>query len=109
MKKFLLFTTALVLAGPAFGADLRVPTKATMMTAAPVPFSWTGCYIGAHAGYGWGSTDVQDPAAAFAFANGTTQRAATRGGLAGGQIGCDYQFAGGWVVGVEGSAAWADI
>ena len=29
--------------------------------------------------------------------------------LAGGQVGCDYQFAGNWVVGLEGDFAWADI
>jgi outer membrane immunogenic protein len=109
MKKLLLATSALVLAGPALGADLRIPTKSPAMVAAPVPFSWTGCYIGAHAGYGWGRTDVTDPAGFFAFANGQTTRANTRGPLAGGQIGCDYQFAGGWVLGIEGSAAWADI
>jgi outer membrane immunogenic protein len=108
MKKLLLATSALVLAGPALGADLRIPTKAPAIVAAPVPFSWTGCYVGAHAGYGWGRTNITDPNPA-GFANGTTQTANTRGALAGGQIGCDYQFAGGWVFGVEGSAAWADI
>ena len=32
-------------------ADMAV--KARPM-AAPAAFSWTGCYVGAHAGYGWG-------------------------------------------------------
>jgi outer membrane immunogenic protein len=29
--------------------------------------------------------------------------------LAGGQVGCDYQFASNWVAGIEGSASWANI
>jgi outer membrane immunogenic protein len=110
MKKLLLATSALVVAGPALGADIPVPAKAPMIAAvAPLPYSWTGCYIGAQAGYGWGRTDVTDPAPFFGFANGQTTRASTRGGLVGGQVGCDYQFAGGWVVGLEGDIAWADI
>jgi outer membrane immunogenic protein len=107
MKKLLLATSALVLAGPAFGADL--PVKAPPMVAAPVAFGWTGCYVGAHAGYGWGRTDVQDPAPAFAFANNQQVTANTDGALIGGQVGCNYRFAGGWVVGIEGGAAWANI
>src|SRR5260370_8516762 len=29
--------------------------------------------------------------------------------FAGGQVGCDWQFAPTWLIGVEGTAAWADI
>lgn len=29
--------------------------------------------------------------------------------MGGGQIGCDYQFAPGWVAGVEGRAAWSSL
>jgi outer membrane immunogenic protein len=109
MKKLLLATSALVIAGPAFAADIPVPAKAPIMTAPPIPYSWTACYVGVHAGYGWGRSDVTDPAPFFGFANGQTTRANTRGFLAGGQLGCDYQFAGNWVVGLEGDFAWADI
>ena len=111
MKKMLLATSALVLAGPAFAADLRMPMKAPMVAAAPA-YSWTGCYIGAQAGYGQGQKDFTDPGGAFPFAfapAGTTVGVETQGGLAGGQIGCNYQFAGGWVLGIEGEYAWADI
>jgi len=31
------------------------------------------------------------------------------GFVGGGQIGCDYQFAAGWVAGVEGRAAWSSL
>ena len=33
----------------------------------------------------------------------------TDGFLGGGQIGCDYQFATNWVIGVEGNFSWANI
>lgn len=111
MKKVLLATSALILASPAFGADLRMPAKGpVIMAAAPVPFSWTGCYIGAHAGYGWGRIAVTDPTPGiFAFAGNQTVTANTQGFLAGGQAGCNYQFAGAWVVGLEGNLAWANL
>jgi outer membrane immunogenic protein len=109
MKKLLFATSALILAGPAFGADLRLPVKAPMMAAAPVPYSWTGCYIGAQVGYGWGYTDFTDPSGSNFAPGGQTVRDQTRGGLAGGQIGCNYQFAGNWVVGIEGDYTWANI
>src|SRR5881296_586308 len=53
MKKLLLASTAvgaLAIAGPALAAD--IPVKAPPAVA-PVPvFTWTGCYIGGHAGFG---------------------------------------------------------
>ena len=33
----------------------------------------------------------------------------TSGFLAGGQVGCDWQFAPNWLVGIEGVGAWVDI
>jgi outer membrane immunogenic protein len=109
MKKLLLASSALMLAGPALAADLpRMSLKAPVVAA--VPYSWTGCYVGAHAGYGWGTTDFFDPIGGFAnLGPGTTVRAKPRGPLAGGQIGCNYQFASNWVVGIEGEYSWANI
>src|SRR5438445_12274563 len=102
MKKLLLASSALMFAGPAFAADLpaRMSVKAPVVAA--VPYSWTGCYVGAHAGYGWGTTDFYDPAGNFALAAGTTVRAKREGPLAGGQIGWNYQFASNWEVGLQG-------
>ncbi len=110
MKKLLLASSALMLAGPAFAADLpaRMSVKAPVVAA--VPYSWTGCYVGAHAGYGWGTADFFDPFGNFTFAAPpATVSAKTQGGLAGGQLGCNYQFASNWVVGIEGDYAWANI
>src|SRR5437773_2781750 len=84
MKKLLLASSALMFAGPAFAADLpaRMSVKAPVVAA--VPYSWTGCYVGAHAGYGWGSTDFYDPFGNFTLVAGTTVRAKREGPHAGG-------------------------
>jgi len=85
---------ALMAANPSFAADLAF--KAPPL--APVPFSWTGCFGGGHLG-GAFSYDKIRSSGDFSSA----------GFVGGGQIGCDYQFAPGWVVGVEGRAAWTSL
>jgi outer membrane immunogenic protein len=86
-----------------------MPLKAPPIVAAPA-FSWTGCYIGAHAGYGWGR-DTND--FGNAIASGVTENEGfpaefgpfnhnTSGGVAGGQAGCNYQIQSNWLIGVEG-------
>ena len=114
MKKLILAAAALVsLSIPAFAADMPVKERPV-----PVPvFTWTGCFLGMHAGGGWAHKDVTDPIAlvqdSFAGAPATigvtTASISPSGGVVGGQFGCDYQFAPNWVVGVEGSAAGATI
>ncbi|HSR09566.1 MAG TPA: outer membrane beta-barrel protein [Bryobacteraceae bacterium] len=74
----------------AFAADL--PLKAPVM--APPVFSWTGCYVGGHVGAG----AMHD---SFTDENGN-------GGLAGGQVGCNYQD-GNTVFGIEGEGYWSGI
>src|ERR1700674_5637915 len=96
MKKILLAgvaTAAVAVAAPASAADLRMPVKAAPI-AAPAPyFSWTGCYIGAHIGWGWGNKDFANAtsggSAEFNL-NGTVDQS---GAIFGGQLGCNYQFA----------------
>lgn len=123
MKRILLATTALAFASPAFAADLapaRMPLKAPPVVARP--FSWTGCYIGGHLGVGWGHDNFRDPNTLFndvAFpGSGLGVFAPTGAGvgfeqgagfLGGGQIGCDYQFATNWVVGIAGDFSWTDL
>jgi outer membrane immunogenic protein len=92
---------ALTAAIPAFAADL--PTKApAMIAAAPAPFSWTGCHIGGHLGGAF-----SDDTSTNRFGTSTSHNSS--GFVGGGQIGCDYQFAPGWVLGVEGRAAWSSL
>jgi outer membrane immunogenic protein len=109
MRKLLLASSALVFAGSAFAADMRMPTKAPPPVAAP--FSWTGCYIGAHAGYGWGQKEFSDPQLGGFFTiapPGAVVDVDTDGWLAGGQVGCNYQT-GSFVFGLEGEFSWANI
>src|SRR4051812_49832969 len=57
MKKFLLGTVALValgIAAPASAADLAARPYKAAPIAAPMMYDWSGFYIGANGGYGWG-------------------------------------------------------
>lgn len=97
---------AFVAAGPAAAADMRV--KAPVYKAAPAPrpvmaaYNWTGCYIGAQAGYTWGRTtylDTQDLTGTSFDLNG---------GVAGGHVGCNYQV-NSFVIGIEGDYEWTGL
>jgi outer membrane immunogenic protein len=113
MKKLLFFAQAAALAvtmaGPAVAADM--PLEAATPFAAR--FNWTSCYLGGHLGGGFAHKDITDPVqlvqdsflGAGATNGITTVSPAPSGVVIGGQIGCDYQFASSWVVGVEGAAS----
>lgn len=114
MKMALLATaaaSAIVASGAAFAADLGVPLKAPPPP--PPVFSWTGCYIGTNSGLGAGHTKWQDtvPDGNFDVFTTSARRAQTdfSGGVAGGQVGCDLQWWGNWVVGVQGQFDWSDM
>jgi outer membrane immunogenic protein len=95
MKKLLLSTSFFVLGSAAvMAADLPMHTKAPIVSA-PV-FSWTGCYLGVHAGGG------------LMTSSNTEGNLNGKGAIAGGQAGCNYQD-GNWVFGVEGEGYWSDI
>jgi len=117
MKATLLMGAALsLLAIPAFGADLE-PEMQVKAPPVPPPFTWTGCYGGAHVGGGWASKSLTDPVQlvqdSFSAAPVTTGVTAVSfspmGFVGGGQIGCDYQFAPTWVVGIEGAASGSTL
>ena len=79
-------------ASQASAADL--PRKApAYIPPAPPPMTWTGCYIGANVGGAWGRFELDTPGGEFSRSGS--------GFAGGGQIGCDYQFAGGWVIGIR--------
>jgi outer membrane immunogenic protein len=113
MKKLLLAgiaAAALGIAGPAHAADLGVGPYRAAPALGPIPiFTWSGCYLGGHGGGGFGRKDADDPTGANFAALGEGVRVNTSGFLAGGQVGCDWQFAPNWLVGIEGAGAWADI
>jgi outer membrane immunogenic protein len=91
----------------ASAADL--PRKAPLYMPLPPAFSWTGCYIGGNIGYGWGRETVSisnlgetTGVAELAGVSLGPVTGSTNGVLGGGQIGCNYQFASNWVIGIEG-------
>lgn len=95
--------------GSGSAADMAMPLK-TPMVAAPVPFSWTGFYIGGNVGAGWGTVEptvLANPAIPLA-ANLTLGTVSPSGFVGGGQLGFNWQT--GWVVwGVEGDFDGAGI
>ena len=93
----------LALGMPALGADMAVkaPPLGTPIVA---PYSWTGWYIGANAGYGVG----QGPGT-FAFSPAfETFNAMPAGGFGGGQLGFNYQISS-FVLGAETDIQGAGI
>jgi outer membrane immunogenic protein len=96
---------ALGICGSALAADmpLKAPAAAPLI---PAPPSWTGCYIGGNLGGGWALKDWTNPRGDLDVSGGT---AALGSFVGGGQIGCDYQFALPWVIGLEGMFNGADL
>src|SRR5437667_7503625 len=110
MKKFLLAAVALsaVLGGSATAADLAVNPGYRVP---PRVWSWTGFYIGAHVGAGWGTkewTNNTAPVGILTFAFSSDNSHTVNGILGGGQIGYNWQT-GPVVWGVEIQASGADI
>ena len=92
--------------GMAFAADAPIYDKGVVSPAPMVApmWSWTGFYIGANAGYGWGNIDNSD--------NGIFGRRDfdldADGGLVGGQVGYNWQMDN-FVFGVETDLQYADL
>jgi outer membrane immunogenic protein len=105
VRKYVLGTAALIaLARPAIAADFADPVYG-----APPVWHWTGCYAGGHAGGLGGSSEkwiVRTPGGDF--------QGQSLGGhdvdsfIGGVQAGCDYQFAGGIVIGIQGDHGWTN-
>jgi Ribbon-helix-helix domain len=76
---------------------------------APLP-SWTGLYIGVHAGAVWqnlSSGSINDPNGFNA--SGPRTGGSALGGVGGLQAGYNWQFAPAWVAGVEGDISWTSL
>lgn len=96
---------------PVLAADMAVKAPPP----APTPMmSWTGFYIGANAGGGWARTDWQDNAVTLCPGNGLFNVAScdipqkAKSFIGGGQVGARWQT-GQWVVGIEGTADYANF
>jgi outer membrane immunogenic protein len=103
--------------GATFAADLEpaAPLSKAPVYKAPVvsgPYNWTGFYLGANVGYGWGSADSSTNfASGVAFPGNTdadpfpalphSDSLKLNGPNGGGQIGYNWQFTRTGVVGIE--------
>ena len=88
-------------------ADL--PVKAPIV-APVVLYNWTGCYIGIEGGYKFGKSQhyFTDPFNGVTW--DVTDRFNIDGGLAGGTLGCNYQWPSTrWVLGFEGDWSWTGV
>lgn len=114
---------AALFAGSAFAADLPVRTAAPapVLMAAPI-FSWTGFYVGVNAGYAGnkfeypfsGDVNIREDAQSMlgrpgTYTYGGKPSITSSGGVFGGQVGYNWQFANRWVVGLEADYQWANI
>jgi outer membrane immunogenic protein len=100
MRNVLIGAAALIaLAGPATAADMRIAVKATPAVPAWI---WTGCFAGGHAGGLWDKEKWINRTPGGAFPNEFLGQHTVSSWLGGVQAGCDYQFAGSFVVGIQG-------
>jgi outer membrane immunogenic protein len=117
MNRLTIITVAL-LAGTtlASAADMRMPAKAPPIAPPPI-WSWTGFYIGAHAGYGFGADDNvettgQAPGNIANVLGGARPGSVSldrNGFIGGGQIGYNWQFAPNWLFGIEADISYTDF
>jgi outer membrane immunogenic protein len=82
-------------------ADLNA--TAAPARVAPVPFTWSGWYVGINGGYGWGRSNWSDPAI-----DPDLRRFGLSGGVAGGQVGYNWQT-GPFVLGLESDLDWTNL
>jgi outer membrane immunogenic protein len=105
MKQLLtlsLAALAAVTAGAASAADLPArPAPPRAPVYAPLAYNWTGFYIGINGGGAWADK-------CWAFAGLSDGCNKPSGGLAGGQVGFNWQM-GQFVFGVEADGDWADL
>ncbi len=100
MKKLLLAVVAAVTLGTgAKAADLGSPRMPIAAAVVAQAFPWSGFYLGAHVGYGFGNSR---------FVNGIAFPTSVNGPLVGGQIGFSYQI-NQIVLGAEADLAFAAI
>src|SRR5260370_39424546 len=97
----------LATAGAASAADL--PVKAPPYVAAAPVASWTGCWVSGGVGYGMWNQDhfTETDPGHVAFSSTTTDGG--RGWLGRAGVGCDYQLAPSFVIGIFGDYDWLSL
>jgi outer membrane immunogenic protein len=111
MKKYSLAILASCIAMPVMAADVPA-NEPVVAEAPPAVYDWTGFSVGVHAGVAGG--DVTDPFSLFDEYEGeeilSGELGLNNGGVfGGGGVGADYQFSGGFVVGVLADISATDI
>jgi outer membrane immunogenic protein len=105
MKRLAFAAVLAFIGGQALAADLPPPppmprAPATYIPVVP-PYNWTGFYIGGNLGAGWTTSGgVSDTLGSTFTSNNNAQF------LGGGQVGVNYEFWGGVVVGAEAMFDW---
>src|SRR5450432_819504 len=117
MKRILIGSIAVASAltlTSAFAADLaaRTYTKAPVMM--DPGYNWTGFYAGLNGGYSWGranttitGTGLSPLAPFFPIPVVAPFHQNINGGIAGGQVGYNWQYDRKWVVGLEADIQWS--
>ncbi len=95
-----------VMVVPTHAADL--PSKKSAPVAAlPIPFNWTGLYVGVNMGVGLSGTNISAPAPSSVGNGNSDSGSMTSYGLTGGfQAGYNYQISPSVVVGIEGDIGY---
>jgi outer membrane immunogenic protein len=109
MKNLLLASIAMItMTVSASAADLALRYAKAPLSPVAAVHDWSGFYVGAHLGYGWGHDDVT----AYVRTTGnlfTTFDFNQSGILGGGQIGYNFAATPNWLLGIEGDYSGADV
>jgi outer membrane immunogenic protein len=104
-----LASTSVLGALAAQAADLAPGREPPPAVPAPI-FTWTGFHVGYNRGYGGAVFDTNVALAGQAQGGGAIRAFDQASGwFVGGQIGYDYQFANGLVLGLETDLQWSDL
>jgi outer membrane immunogenic protein len=112
IKAAILWGMTLGLGSLQFAAAADLPVRTPVYKAPAVtPYLWSGCYVGAQVGYAWGRdrlTEIdQTTGTVSIFSPGDVGDPS--GVKLGGMVGCNWQWTGNWVAGIEGDGEWADV
>jgi outer membrane immunogenic protein len=93
-------------ASTAVAADLAAPVPIPSPIYAPAAYNWAGIYVGGNLGAGWSGLSAGN----FSDTLGSSFTAPTNTQFVGGpQVGVNYQFWGGVVIGAEAMFDWSTV